>query len=156
MDSLNSVDRVDPCTFVEDAGLLIPPRRQAPSIAGKKAHVLLIDDDQEIARAVKLRLRKSGYAVTVAFNGEAGLKAALQNRPDAIILDVRMPLMDGLTMLTEMRREAQMQEIPVILLSAFMREDDKRAALRLGASYFIEKPYDSLVLVEAVEQAVGR
>jgi DNA-binding response OmpR family regulator len=155
MDSLKSVDRVDPCMLVEDPGLLIAPKRSAPAIAGKKAHVLLIDDDQEIARAVKLGLRKSGYAVTVAFNGEAGLKAALESRPDAIILDVRMPLMDGLTMLTEMRRQARMQEVPVILLSAFMCEEDKRTALRLGASYFIEKPYDSLVLVEAVEQAVG-
>jgi DNA-binding response OmpR family regulator len=156
MDSLNSVDRVDPCMLVDDGSLLMPPKRPARSIAGKKAHVLLIDDDQEVARAVKLRLRKSGYAVTIAFNGEMGLRAALENRPDAIILDVRMPLMDGLTMLTEMRREARMQEVPVILLSAFMREEDKRAALRLGASYFIEKPYDSLVLIEAVEQAVGR
>jgi DNA-binding response OmpR family regulator len=156
MDSLNSVDRPEPSTPAEAADLLLPPRHPARSVSGKKAHVLLVDDDQEIARAVKLRLRKSGYAVTVAFNGEAGLQAALESPPDAIILDMRMPLMDGLTMLTEMRREERMRGIPVILLSAFMREDDKRAALRLGASYFIEKPYDSLVLVEAVEQAVGR
>jgi DNA-binding response OmpR family regulator len=153
MDSLN--EPVEPATPDQEAGLLMPPRHPAPALAGKKAQVLLVDDDQEIARAVKLRLRKSGYAVTVAFNGEAGLQAALESPPDAIILDMRMPLMDGLTMLTEMRREDRMRRIPVILLSAFMREEDKRNALRLGASYFIEKPYDSLVLVEAVEQAVG-
>ena len=109
MDSLNSVDRLDPSMPAQEADLLLPPRHPAPSVSGKKAHVLLGDDDQEVARAVKLRLRKSGYAVTVAYNGEAGLQAALESPPDAIILDMRMPLMDGLTMLTEMRREERMR-----------------------------------------------
>ncbi len=90
------------------------------------------------------------YAMIVAFNGQAGLGAALENQPDAIIMDMRMPLMDGLRMLTEMRREARMRRIPVIVLPGFMRDDDKRSALRLGASYLIEKPYDSLILIEAV------
>ena len=156
MDSMNSVDRLDPSMLAEDAAPLVPRKRPAASILGKKAHILLVDDDQEIARAVKLRLRKSGYAVTVAFNGESGLQAALENVPDAIILDMRMPLMDGLTMLTELRRDDRMRQVPVILLSAFMCEDNRRMALRLGASFFIEKPYDSLILVAAVEQAVGR
>jgi DNA-binding response OmpR family regulator len=155
MPSPTAVDRFDPPMSAQDPGLPLPPRRPALSVVAR-ARVLLVDDDKEIARAVKLRLRQSGYAVTVAGNGEAGLQAALESPPDAIILDMRMPLMDGLTMLTEMRREARMRRIPVILLSAFMAEDDKRTALRLGAGYFIEKPYDSVILVEAVEQAVGR
>ena len=68
------------------------------------------------------------YAVIVAFNGQAGLGAALENQPDAIIMDMRMPLMDGLRMLTEMRREARMRRIPVIVLPGFMRDDAARCA----------------------------
>ncbi|MGD8454701.1 MAG: response regulator [Phycisphaerae bacterium] len=121
----------------------------------EKRRVLLVDDDREIVRGVGIRLRAAGYEVYTAFDGQAGLQAAQEHLPDAIVLDVRMPVMDGLTMLGKLRACPQTQAIPVVILSASAVAQGKSHALEQGARFFLEKPYDPKSLIEAVESAIA-
>ena len=120
-----------------------------------KRRVLLVDDDREIVRGVGIRLRAAGYEILTAFDGQAGLLAAKENLPDAIVLDVRMPVMDGLTMLRRLRDYKETEAIPVVILSASVVDQGKARALEQGARYFLEKPYDPKSLIEAVEAAIA-
>lgn len=119
-----------------------------------KRRILLVDDDRDIVRGVSIRLRAAGYDISVAHDGQAGLKAALANVPDAIVLDMRMPIMDGFTVLCKLREHAETAAVPVVVLSASVVEKGKAKALDVGASYFLEKPYDAPQLIEAVEAAI--
>ena len=121
----------------------------------EKRRVLLVDDDREIVRGVSIRLRAAGYEILTAHDGQAGVTTAMEHRPDAIVLDVRMPVMDGLTALAILKVHEETKAIPVVILSASVVDQGKAKALELGARYFLEKPYDAKTLVEAVEAAIA-
>ena len=114
--------------------------------------VLVVDDDQDIARGTDLRLRAAGYSTLCAHSGERGLSLAAKEHPDAIVLDVRMPGMDGLTMLSRLREREDTRRIPVVMLSASLRDQQK--GLDAGARVFLPKPYRGPMLVEAVQRAI--
>ena len=116
-----------------------------------KLRILVVDDDRAIVQAISVRLRAAGYDVLTAFDGSAGLASATTNRPDTIVLDIRMPGLDGLTVLTKLREQDETKDIPVVMLSASVV--DQRNALDIGAQFFLEKPYDAKTLVAAVESA---
>lgn len=114
--------------------------------------VLIVDDDRDVVNGISLRLRSKGYDIQAAFDGEAGLAAALKEIPDLIVLDVRMPKMDGLTFLAKRREHAQIQKIPIIVLSA--SAFDKVKTLDAGAYCFLSKPFDSQELLDSVASAL--
>lgn len=114
--------------------------------------VLLIDDNHDVVRAAGLRLRTAGYHTLAAYDGDEGIKSAVENRPEAIIMDVRMPGKDGLTALSELKRRDDTRHIPVVMLSASIV--DQKAALEAGAAFFLKKPYHGDILVRAVDAAV--
>lgn len=116
-------------------------------------NLLIIDDDREIVQALTVRLQAAGYRTFVAFDGQEGLDIAAANRPDAIVLDVRMPGLDGLSALTRLRRQKATADLPVVMLSA--SAVDAKRALALGADYFLEKPYNSSGLLAAIQSAVA-
>jgi CheY-like chemotaxis protein len=116
------------------------------------ATVLIVDDDDEIIRAASLRLRAAGYHTLTAGDGEAGVAAAIANHPDAILLDVRLPRLDGLSALADLKRRSETKHIPVVVLSASVV--DQQAALDAGARFFLKKPYRGDMLVEAVRTAL--
>jgi DNA-binding response OmpR family regulator len=116
--------------------------------------VLLVDDDGEIVTAGMLRLRAAGYRVLTACDGESGIAVAAEGRPDVIVLDVRMPGMGGLTALRELTRRSETKEIPVIMLSASIV--DEQVALQAGARFFVKKPCRGDTLVKAVTVALQR
>lgn len=111
--------------------------------------VLIIDDNREIVRATSLRLSAAGYGTLVAYDGDRGLESATENRPDAIILDVRMPVKNGLKVLAELKRREDTRNIPVVMLSASVV--DQQAALEAGARFFLRKPHDGRQLIEALQ-----
>ncbi|MBI3469449.1 MAG: response regulator [Planctomycetes bacterium] len=115
--------------------------------------VLVVDDDQDIVRGTDLRLRAAGYSTLCAHTGERGLSLAAREHPDAIVLDVRMPGMDGLTVLSRLREREDTRRIPVVMLSASLRDQQK--GLDAGARVFLTKPYRGRTLVEAVEMAIA-
>lgn len=121
----------------------------------EKPLILLVDDDREIVRGLGLRLRAAGYEIMGVHDGQAGLAAAIEFHPDAIVLDIRMPVMDGLTMLARLHEQKETAAIPAVVLSANIAETAKNKALELGAYYFIEKPYDPTTLIEAIQSALS-
>jgi len=113
---------------------------------------LVVDDDWKIAQAVAIRARAMGCEVFTAHDGEAGLKEALANRPDAIILDLQMPKRDGLSVLSALRAREDTKHIPVIVLSASTA--DTSVALEAGALRFLSKPYDPRILTATIDSAL--
>lgn len=111
--------------------------------------VLIVDDDREIARGLMYRLKAKGYLVETAHGGEEGLAKANHAPPDAIILDIRMPDVDGLTVLSRLKEGGKTRSVPVIMCSASLV--DQKDALERGASFFIQKPFDAVVLIAAIE-----
>lgn len=120
----------------------------------KKPLILLVDDDREIVRGLSLRLSAANYEIITAHDGQEGIAAAIEFQPDAIVLDVRMPVMDGLTMLCKLRQIEDTAAIPAVVLSANIAEKTKIKALESGARYFLEKPYDSSTLTQAIQSAL--
>ena len=116
------------------------------------AYVLVVDDDAEVNTCLSLRLEAAGFEVLSALDGEAGLSAALKYEPDAILLDVQMPKMDGLTLLQELRSNKTTVKIPIVMLSASIRE--QHHAIEAGANYFIAKPYDAESVLSALDMSM--
>lgn len=117
--------------------------------------VLMVDDDRGIALGGTLRLKAAGYAVRTAHDGLAALEEVRADVPDVMVLDLRMPRMDGFQVLAELNRMNRIPELPVVILSANVTEQARGRALALGARYFLEKPYDGQTLVEAVRHALA-
>ena len=115
--------------------------------------VLMVEDELEIVEAARFRLQSVGYNLLWASNGHEGLQSAISFRPDVILLDVRMPRKDGLTVLGELKARSDTREIPIIMLSASIV--DQKAALDAGALYFLRKPYEGEKLVKMVQSAIA-
>ena len=118
------------------------------------ATVLLIEDDREILNVAALRLRAAGYTTLAAADGEEGVQKAVADRPDAIVLDVRMPRKDGMTALVELQEQDETRHIPVVMLSASVV--DQQRALEAGARFFLTKPYQGRDLLTAVSAAMDK
>jgi CheY-like chemotaxis protein len=114
--------------------------------------VLFADDEEDICRGARLWLTHAGFRAHLVRDGAQAVAAAQSLRPDAIVLDVRMPNKDGLTALCELHQRADTRDIPVIMLSASLR--DQQATLDAGARFFLTKPYEPKALVAAVEAAI--
>ena len=117
------------------------------------AKILLVDDEQSIIDLVTAYLRREGYEVASATDGQSGLKAARAFRPDVIVLDVMLPGMDGIALLSRLRRES---DVHVIMLSARSEETDKIVGLSVGADDYLTKPFSPRELVARVKAALRR
>lgn len=120
---------------------------------GKAAKILVIDDEPSILKLVTAYLQPEGFEVETASDGETGLKKALALHPDLIVLDVMLPGMDGMELLTRLRREA---ETYVIMLTARTEETDKVVGLSLGADDYVTKPFSPRELVARIKAALRR
>ena len=116
--------------------------------------VLLIDDDPRLVEALQIRLQASGYVVHTAGSGTDGLEAARRIVPQAIILDVNMPGMDGLEVCRMLRAEGQFGVTPIIVMSAITHEGVRRAAIEAGANQFMGKPYQAKQVMAAIQEAI--
>jgi two-component system alkaline phosphatase synthesis response regulator PhoP len=115
--------------------------------------ILVIDDEPSIVNLVQAYLKPEGYEVFTANDGPSGLKAARAFKPDLIVLDVMLPGMDGLELLTKLRRES---EVYVIMLTARTEETDKIVGLSVGADDYVTKPFSPRELVARVKAALRR
>ena len=110
-------------------------------------HILIVEDDQAIARIEKDYLEAGGYRVTLAETGETGLRPALKEPVDLILLDVMLPGMDGFAVLQRLRESL---DVPILMVTARTEDLDKIRGLGLGADDYIEKPFSPGVLVARV------
>ncbi len=114
------------------------------------AKILLIDDSRLIAPVAKMILTKRGHEVILAQDGLAGLEAAKSERPDMILLDLIMPVMDGYKVCENLKQEDSTKEIPVIMLTSKAEPADKVKGLEMGALDYVTKPFDEGELVARV------
>lgn len=118
------------------------------------AHIVVVEDEPAIRRGVVDALRLSGYAVTEASDGAAGLQLASTSPADLVLLDLMLPKMDGLEVLQELRKVRP--TLPVIVLTARGGEDDRVRGLRLGADDYVVKPFSARELLARVEAVLRR
>ena len=119
-----------------------------------KYHILIVEDDKEIRDGVEIYLKNQGYQVWKASNGKEGLEIVAQEEIHLAILDIMMPVMDGVTMLMKLRE--QNHEFPVIMLSAKSEEVDKIMGLNMGADDYVTKPFTPLELLARVNSHLRR
>jgi DNA-binding response OmpR family regulator len=120
------------------------------------ARILLAEDEQQIGDMVAFKLTNSGHEVVRVVDGEAALTAAERDRPDVIILDVMMPLVDGFAVLGRLKANPDLRTIPVIMLTARGQERDVLSGLQAGAADYIVKPFSLKELLARVDVALRR
>jgi two-component system alkaline phosphatase synthesis response regulator PhoP len=119
-----------------------------------KEKILIIEDEEDLVKGLKLNLAGEGYELTWAYDGQEGLRKALEERPDLIILDIMLPKMDGLEVCREIRQKNM--NIPIIMLTAKGGEVDKVVGLEVGADDYITKPFSIRELLARVKAHLRR
>ncbi|MHC4527771.1 MAG: response regulator [Planctomycetota bacterium] len=120
----------------------------------RPAKILIVDDEPDYVSTVQCRLEWSQYKVVMAANGREGLEKAQAERPDLILLDTSMPVMNGHEMLERMRRDIGLREIPVIMVTALCEPRDVTTASSFGVADYVAKPFDFPELLEKIAAAL--
>lgn len=122
-------------------------------VSDQQKKILVIEDDEDIRTVVVTRLSRAGYETIVAADGMDGLRRFYGDRPDLVVLDIGMPVMDGWQVLERLR---EVSDVPVLMLTAAIQERDKLRGLRSGADDYITKPFSGEELLARVEVALRR
>ena len=120
------------------------------------ASILAVDDSASIRQAIKIALSTAGYAVSEAANGAEGLEKAEAGAYDLIITDLNMPIMDGLTMIQELRKRGRVVGVPIVFLSTESDGEIKAQAKAAGATGWMTKPFEPDQLVRIAGKVLGR
>jgi DNA-binding response OmpR family regulator len=115
--------------------------------------ILVIDDDINLCQLIKYTFMGLGAEVYTAVNGQEGIRQFFNHRPDLVLLDIRMPIMDGWETCKEIRK---LSHVPIIMLTTFHRDDEVVRGLNLGADDYVSKPFDSKVLIARTMAALRR
>ena len=116
------------------------------------ARVLVIDDEPDVRWLIRMSLERAGHEVIVAEDGLRGVAVAMKQRPEIIVLDLMMPVMDGYAVLAELAKDPRTAPIPVLVLSARAIPEEADRATEAGARRFLEKPFDPDLLAGELEQ----
>ena len=114
------------------------------------AHVLLVEDNEVNSYLAQFLLERAGFSVALATNGVEALAAARARRPDLILMDIRMPVMDGFEATARLKADPMLGDVPVVALSAHALPQEKARALEAGCVAHIEKPIDVTTFVDQV------
>jgi CheY-like chemotaxis protein len=117
--------------------------------------VLVVDDEPDILKVISFRLKKAGYEISTAANGKIALDIISGNKPDLVLLDLRMPIMGGEEVCARIKSDALLKDIPIILLTASSGDKITEKAKELGVEDCLVKPFDSDVLLKKVQKLIG-
>lgn len=118
------------------------------------SRVLIVDDEPDIVDLLSFHLSENGYEVASAFSGARALKAATDDPPDGIVLDLMIPDLDGISVCEFLHRNSATSHIPIIILTGCAAEGTRDVALRYGASDYLTKPFRPKEVVERVKKLV--
>jgi DNA-binding response OmpR family regulator len=121
---------------------------------GQTKRILIVDDERDIVKALTIRLNRSGYEVVTAFDGAQGIFMAHKEKPDLIILDIRMPAGNGFSVAEKLKQSTDTLTIPVIFLTGSPEKNSEEKAMALGARFYVKKPYDPEELLDAIKRAL--
>ena len=120
-----------------------------------QAKILLVDDEPDLVSTVQYRLKFFHFDVVTAANGKEGLEKAADDKPDLILLDTNMPIMNGHEMLEHLRNSPELKDTPVIMLTALAEPQDIAKASSYSIADYITKPFDFNDLMEKIENVLG-
>ena len=120
-----------------------------------KKIILIADDEPNVVRLIAARLKANNYDVTTAFDAVFAVKKAREDKPDLIILDIRMPAGGGINVFENLRMICETMMIPVIFITAHPSEEIERRVMEMGAAAFIAKPFNPDELLAKVKKALG-
>ena len=118
--------------------------------------ILLIDDERGISDPLSYALRKEGFEVTCSFDGQDGLRRAQSLLPDLVILDLMLPIIEGLEVCRQLRGDARTREIPLLMLTAKTEEIDEVVGFNMGADDYVTKPFKMKPLLQRVKALLRR
>lgn len=136
-------------------------RKVAPTAASDGAFmptqtILIVEDERALVDALTYNLRRAGYEVLSAYDGREGLERACAHLPDLILLDLMLPVMDGLEVCRRLRADAATREIPVLIATAKGEEVDEVVGFQMGADDYVVKPYKVTVLLQRIKALLRR
>jgi DNA-binding response OmpR family regulator len=120
------------------------------------ATVLLIEDEPNIIEAIRFILSRDGFRVDVHSDGATALDAVRKRAPDIVVLDVMLPGRSGYDILSDIRKDDELSDLPVLVLTARGQKKDRDIAERIGASRFMTKPFSNTEVLDAVRKLAGK
>ena len=121
-----------------------------------KQTILVVDDERDLLDLIEYNLKKEGFEVLKAENGEQGIQIARENKPDLVLMDIMMPKMDGLEAVEIMRKDDELKRIPIIFLTARSDEKTEVEGLNKGGDDYITKPISTTKLVSRIKAVMRR
>jgi two-component system phosphate regulon response regulator PhoB len=137
----------------EDGRVIVSPL-VVPAMTRPK--ILIIEDERPLADALASNLKREGFEVSVAYDGQDGLRWAQVTLPDLIVLDLILPVLPGLEVCRSLRAGAKTRAIPIIMVSAKAEENDELVGFAMGADDYVTKPFSIKVLIERIKRLLGR
>ncbi len=117
--------------------------------------ILVCDDERSIVRLIQVNLERQGWQVVTAYDGKEGLEKIKSEKPNIVVLDVMMPYMDGFEVLKTLRRDPEMQNLPVIMLTAKAQDKDVFEGYHFGADVYLTKPFNPMELVTFIKRIIS-
>jgi len=121
-----------------------------------KKKILVVDDNEDNREILVFRLQQLGFEVLIASNGKEAIETASQAKPDVILMDLRMPVMDGWEATRALRQTEWGKDLPVVAVTAHAMEEDRRRALNVGCNEFISKPVMDYSIIHEIIQRLLR
>lgn len=115
--------------------------------------VLIVDDDELVSKALRIRLQSQGFRITVAFDAVGAMESAVKDRPDVIILDINLPGGNGLIVAERLLAESATTDLPIIFITACDQQRLRERAAELSAAAFLVKPFEAGELLDAIDLA---
>jgi DNA-binding response OmpR family regulator len=121
-----------------------------------KKHIVLVEDDEFLAELYATKLNMDGYEISLAADGEKGLKLIKEKKPDLVLLDIILPKMDGFEVLRQMKEDSEVKDTPVILLTNLSQKDEVKKGLDMGAhDYLIKAHFMPSEVVKKIKNIIG-
>jgi two-component system cell cycle response regulator DivK len=117
--------------------------------------VLVVEDQEDLRGVLRTLLTGSGYEMLEAADGEAGVAKAKSDRPDLVLMDIQMPVLDGYEAMRRIKADPDLKKIPVIAVSSFAMKGDEEKARASGCDHYVTKPYSPLQLLRVIRGFLG-
>ncbi len=118
----------------------------------KQKKILIIEDDSISIELIEYFLKNENYSVSVAQDGEIGLRKITEDKPDLILLDIMLPGMNGIQVLEKVKEDKQLSQIPIIIISSLSQDEDILKGLEKGAMDYLSKPFSPQILIAKVKK----
>lgn len=122
----------------------------------KPPKILIVDDEEDIVKALKIRFHTMGFTVISAGDGMSGLEMIRKEKPDLVLLDIMLPKLDGFKVCRMVKYDENLKNIPIVILTAKVMDVDKLTGQDVGANEFLTKPFDPEQLTEIVKKYLKR